>query len=83
MAATTVRSVKLKLAYNDATTQTITFNDVEAGVLGGVKAKVKAINANMPAAFAYTFISKNGAPCTMISQAQIVVTTEEVVYNAS
>ena len=76
-----VRSVKLKLAYSDATSQTITFNDV--GDASGVKSKVKAINANMPAAFAYTFISKGGAPCTMISQAQIVVTSEEVVYNAS
>ena len=81
--STTVRSVKLKLAYSDATTQTITFNDVDSGELPGVKSKVKAINANMPAAFAYTFISKGGAPCTMISQAQIVVTTEEVIYNAS
>ena len=81
--STTVRSVKLKLAYSDATSQTVTFNDVDSGELPGVKSKVKAINANMPAAFAYTFISKGGAPCTMISQAQIVVTTEEVVYNAS
>lgn len=81
--STTVRSVKLKLVYSDATTQTITFNDVDSSVLPNVKAKVKAINAYMPPAFAYTFVSKNGAPCTMISQAQLVFTTEEVIYNAS
>ena len=80
--ATTVHSVQLKLAYSDATSKTITFNDVDNQALYQVKDKVNAINANMPAPFANTFVSSTGAPCTMIAQAKIIVTTEDVIYNA-
>lgn len=81
MEETTI-SVIITLAFSDATTRNIKFNGVDQAALAGMKAKVKAINANMPAAFSTTFVSVIGAPCTMISRLQSVITTEEVIYSA-
>lgn len=79
----TTRQVALTLAFKDATDRTFKFNGVEAANLSRVKAKVVAINANMPEHFAKTFVSDSGAECIMVSKAQIIVTEEEVIYNAS
>lgn len=79
----TTRQVVLTLAFRDATDRNFKFNGVEQSVLSSVKDKVLAINANMPAYFAQTFVSDNGAECIMISAAQIIITEEEVIYNAS
>lgn len=76
-------SVVLTLAFSDATSRNFTFNGVSDEARPAVKAKVRALNASLPAAFATTFVSSAGAPCTMISKAQIVVTQEEVIYSAS
>lgn len=76
-------SVIVTLAYADATVRNFKFNGVDAEALDGMKAKVLAINANMPAAFKTTFVSSTGAECTMISKLQHVETTEEVIYSAS
>lgn len=80
----TTFSVTITLAFNDATTRNIKFNgvDPETAFPDAVN-KVKALNANMPTAFAQTFVSVNGAPCVMISKLQSVESTEEVIYRAS
>ncbi len=78
-----VISVVLTLAFQDSTSRNYTFTGVEPQYLGGVKAKVKAINANMPTNFARTFVSNAGTNCVMISAARIVAVQEEVIYNAS
>lgn len=82
---TTVLSVIITLTFQDGDTRNFKFNGVDKNELleGNVQRKVKAINANMPAAFATTFISNTGAPCITISRLQSVETTEEVIYNAS
>lgn len=81
------RSVKIKLAYDDATSRTYTFNGVESMYLPDVKDKVIAINASLEAGtasnFANTFVSNNGSPCKMISEAKVIVTNQEVIYSAS
>ena len=76
-------SVIITLAYSDASTRNFKFNGVDYDALSGMKAKVLAINANMPAAFKTTFVSETGAECTMITKLQHVETTEEVIYSAS
>lgn len=79
----TTYNVIITLAFADATDRNITFRGVEAEEISNVKAKVKAINASYPANMARTFVSAIGAQSTMISKAQIVTTTEEVIYSAS
>ncbi len=80
----TVISVIITLAFADATDRRITFNGIDPEYdLLDAKAKVLALNANMPAAFKTTFVSANGAECVMISKLQSVETTEEVIYYAS
>ena len=83
----TTISVQLKFAYSDATNRTIKFTGVNEDYLPDVKDKVKAINDGLEAgtlpAFAQTFVSKIGAPVTMISEAKIIQTTEEVIYSAN
>lgn len=74
--------VILTLAFADARTRNFRFNGVDPDERDNVKTKVKAINANMPAAFKTTFISATGAECTMISRAQWVESSEEVIYSA-
>ncbi len=76
-------NVILTLVFEDATTRTVTFRGVDNSALNQVKPKIKALNTNMPEAFATTFISTSGTNCTMIGKAQIVSIDEEVIYNAS
>lgn len=78
----TTRQVVLTLAFRDATDRNFKFNGVASTALPDVKDKVLAINENMPEYFAKTFVSDNGADCIMISAAKIIVTEEEVIYNA-
>lgn len=83
MAVETTKAVKLTLAFKDATSRILTFNGVDDEALPQVKAKVKALNANMPPALATTFVSTIGAQLIAISKAQIIITEEEVIYSAS
>jgi len=80
---TSTFSVILTLAYADATTRNFKFNGVDPEIFPYPVNKVKQINADMPAAFKTTFVSKNGAECTMISRLQGITTSEEVIYSAS
>lgn len=79
----TTISVIVTLAFADATTRNFKFNGVTSEQEAGAVAKVIALNANMPAAFKTTFVSANGAECTMISKLQSVITEEQVIYSAS
>lgn len=79
----TTHSVIITLAFADASTRNFRFNGVDVEEQDNIPTKVKALNANMPAAFKTTFVSENGAECTMISKAQWIETQEEVIYSAS
>lgn len=83
----TVNTVKIKLAFEDATTRTYTFNGVSDADLPDVKDKIVDINDSLEAGtaqnFANTFVSNNGSPCKMISEGKIIKTTQEVIYSAS
>lgn len=75
----------LTLEYEDATTRSVTFNDVETSALGSIKAKALALNATIAdsitgAAYKDTFISDEGSPIKKISKAKYVVTEETVIY---
>lgn len=83
----TTASVRITLAYEDATSKNYTFNGVDELMFGDVKDKVKAINQSLAAGtandFANTFVSANGQPCKLISDARLISTVQEVIYNAS
>lgn len=83
----TTLSVKIKLAYDDATSRTYTFNGVDAQGVAAVKLKSIQLNDSLAAGtaqeFAKTFVSDNGSPCKMISDVQSISTTQEVIYSAS
>lgn len=83
----TTRSVKIKLAYDDATTRIYTFNGVTSAQASGVKLKVINLNDSLSAGtandFANTFVSATGQPCKMIAQAQVIALEQEVIYSAN
>ena len=79
----TTISVTITLAFADATSRNFKFNGVTSEAVDNMSDKVRIINANMPANFATTFVSDNGAQCVMISELKSVKTTEEVIYSAS
>lgn len=82
--STTTSKVNLTLTHTDATSRTITFNDVpNTRTTIQIADAVNSINANMSDAFKHTFLSANGAPCNLIGKAQLITTEEEVIYNAS
>lgn len=87
MATTTTKSVKITLAYEDATSRTYTFNGVTTAQASNVKYQVLDINDSLEAgtanSFAHTFISDNGSPCKMISKAQVISLEQEVIYSAN
>lgn len=78
----TTHAVILTIAFADATDRSFKFNGVDQEQFQYVADRVRAINANIPANFKTTFVSANGAEATMISKAQWIETTEEVIYNA-
>lgn len=83
----TVITAKLKLAYDDATSRTYTFSGIDASAAPDIKIKVININDSLSAgtaqAFANTFVSENGSPCKMISDARIITVDQEVIYSAN
>lgn len=81
--STTTNKVNITLAYADASTKTISFDNVRAQAIGDIATRVQAINNNMSDAFKQTFLSADGATCSSIGKAQVIQTTEEVIYNAS
>ena len=78
-------SATLTLEYTDATTRTVTFNDVATSALANIKANAMTLNTTLAdsvagAAYHETFISDNGAPIKKISKAKYTVTEETVIY---
>ena len=78
--STTQTEVKLSIVYQDATTRTITFQNVTDQAQLSIADKVQSLNAAPSAAFQTTFRSSNNALATSIGKAQIITTEEEVIY---
>lgn len=81
----TTNAAILTLEYTDATTRTLTFNNVETSALGAIKERVIALNSTIAdestgAAYRETFISDDGAPINRISKAKYTITEEQVIY---
>lgn len=77
-------NVTVELLYEDGTTRSYTFENVETEALSDLKAKIFAINANENdeyANFYKTFVSNDGAKVWRISSAKYTAIEEEVLYN--
>lgn len=72
--------IKLTAVYEDYTSRTYTFGTSDAQALNNVKARVKALNANVPNYVKETFISDDGEPFARISAASITLKDETIVY---
>lgn len=81
MATTTVNEVGIGLLFDDGTTRTYTFKDVDTEQLDSVKSAIDSINAEADSDFSKTFVSDSGAPVIRIASGTITSTTEEVIYN--
>ena len=85
----TVNNVKITMAYQDATKRSYTFTGVAAANLSDVKTNVLSFNNELAEEtatgeeIAGTFVSANGSPCKMITEAKIISIDQEVVYSAS
>jgi len=77
----TKTNAMLTLNYEDNSTRNVTFKDIDVSEMQYMADRVKAINNNMSANFRGTFISDNGAAVRSISKAQVIRTTEEVIYS--
>lgn len=83
MAITT--SAGLTFEYEDGTTRNMTFNDIDASTIGGLKDRAIALNATIAdpttgAAYKETFVSDGGSPVVRISKAKYTMTEETVIY---
>lgn len=76
-------SLQLTLAFGDSTSRNFKFTGIDQITPATLRNRIKAINANVPANFANTFVSDTGAQCVMISSATVINVEEEVIYNAS
>ncbi len=77
----TKTNAMLTLNYEDNSTRNVTFKDIDVSEMQYMADRVKAINTNMSSNFRGTFISDNGAAVTSIGKAQVIRTTEEVIYS--
>ena len=77
----TKTNAMLTFNYEDNSTRNVTFKDIDVSEMQYMADRVKAINNNMSANFRGTFISDNGAAVRSISKAQVIRTTEEVIYS--
>ena len=84
--STTTRTAKVTFTYADANTRTyninVTNNAVDANYM---KTQISAFNtaaATGTSDVNKTFVSDTGQPVTMISEAELVTKTEEVIYSA-
>lgn len=81
--STTTNKVNIGLSFLDDTSRTVSFNNVRQEEIPNISTRVKAINASMSNAFKDTFRSAGGAQVAHIGKAQLVTTTEEMIYNAA
>lgn len=80
----TTTAIKTTLTYSDASTRTYSITAPAALDPAQVKAQVATFNtaaATGTSDINKTFVSDFGNPVTMISQAEIVTTTEEEIYS--
>lgn len=77
----TTNNALITLNYEDNSTRNVTFKNIDVSEIQYMADRVKAINANMSANFRGTFISDNGAAVRSIGKAQVIRTTEEVIYS--
>lgn len=77
----TKTNAMLTLNYEDNSTRNVTFKDIDVSEMQYMADRVKTINTNMSSNFRGTFISDNGAAVRSISKAQVIRTTEEVIYS--
>lgn len=89
MAQTTNSFLKVTIVYNDYTTRTYTIPDYDTDNLEQTRARIKAINANVPDIMKYTFVSENYdisdpeepyGVFAQIQEAEVIVEESEVVY---
>lgn len=78
--------MKATLTYTDATERTYTIpnDNLSEEDAATIRAAVAAFNAQASVAGSnvyQTFVSEDGYPPSAITNAQIVITTEEVIYN--
>lgn len=78
--STISNEVRLSIAYQDATSRTITFSKITEQAQLTIADKVQSLNAAPSAAFQTTFRSVNNAPATGIGKAQIITTEEDIIY---
>lgn len=78
------RALNLTLLHTDSDSSKIDLGDITA-TNSEVKTAIRAINTaltnNPQNDFAKAFVSSTGAQTTKISEARIVTTEEEVIYN--
>lgn len=80
----TTTAIKITMAYQDASERTYTINDVGTLVPTDVKTAILAFNSAASvdnSNVKKTFVSNDGAAIISITKAQIVQSTEEVIYN--
>lgn len=83
MATTTTNKVNLTISYEDASSRTVSFNNVKQTEILNIASRVQAVNANMSDAFKTTFRSADNSPANAIGKAQLITTEEEVIYSAN
>lgn len=76
-------NVIVTLLYEDDTTRTYTFENVQNDAIMTVKAKILAVNANSDGEydnFYQIFVSDDGEAVTKIESCKIVSVEEEILY---
>lgn len=80
--STTTNKVNIGLTFADSSSKTISFEKVKDEEITNIASRVQAINENMSDTFKRTFVTSEGSPVIAIGKAQLIITEEEVIYNA-
>lgn len=84
-----VNSLKIKVAYEDATSRNYTFTGWNEMQTLQIEPRIIAINEAISngtsdgIAFKSVFVSNNGANAIGITEAKVITTEQEVIYSAS
>lgn len=87
MSSTTTNTINVKLTYSDYTDRTYKIpvrGEMSQETYNAAKEQIRAFNtaaANVGSSVKQTFVSVNGQPVTGITDATLVTTEEEVIYN--
>lgn len=84
--STTTRTARVTMTYADANTRTYAINVTNPNIDGDyMKTQITTFNtaaATGTSDVNKTFVSDTGQPVTMISEAELVTKTEDVIYSA-